>query len=160
MNSLLPAPMNAEDVKVASSLAHSVLLPERVRHRRAPSIILRIEWCRRQEMQARTQAGLEESRAEEEGLRDVLLNRDCTSQYLRSPPAVFERYAMGLEDGRTLVFANRHKTSFIAFRGYGRYNNWQEVTCQPMKITPTHRVPRRLILARLGIVVAFQEVND
>jgi hypothetical protein len=63
----------------------------------------RIEWCRRQRIQARTQPELEGWRAEEEGLQDAILNRDHTNQYRYSPPDVFERYAMGLEDGRALI---------------------------------------------------------
>ena len=66
-------------------------------------IMSRIEWCRRQRTQARTQDELEKWRAEEEGLRDAIFNRDHTNNYRYSPPDVFERYAMGLEDGRALV---------------------------------------------------------
>ena len=69
------------------------------------SLVARIEWCRRQEMQARTEAELEGWCAEEEGLRDALFKRDCTCQYRYSQPAVFERYAMGLEDGQALLRA-------------------------------------------------------
>jgi hypothetical protein len=68
--------------------------------------ITRIEWCQRQREQARTQAEREGWRAEEEGLRDALRNRDRTYQYRHSPPGVFdvfERYAMGHEDGRALI---------------------------------------------------------
>jgi hypothetical protein len=67
------------------------------------SLLARIEWCREQRMQARTQAELEGWRAEEEGLLDALLGRDHTSHYRYSPPGLFERYAMGLQDGRSLV---------------------------------------------------------
>ena len=67
------------------------------------SLIARIEWCQRQGTQARTQAELEGWRAEEEGLRDALLNRDRMYQYRCSPAGVLERYAMGLEDGQVLI---------------------------------------------------------
>lgn len=67
------------------------------------SIMTRIEWCRQQRAQARTQSELERWRAEEEGLRDAFLNRDHTNYYRFSPPDLFWRYAMGLEDGRALV---------------------------------------------------------
>ena len=67
------------------------------------SIIWRIEWCRRQSTQARAQRELEGWHAEEEGLRDALLNRDHSNQYRFGPPGVFERYAMGLQDGRALL---------------------------------------------------------
>ena len=60
--------------------------------------------------QTRTQAQLEGWPAEEDGLKDALLNRDRTYQYRDSPPCefdVFERYAMGLEDGRALMRLER-----------------------------------------------------
>lgn len=66
-------------------------------------IITRIEWCRKQRTKARTQPELEGWRAEEEGLRDAILDREHTNQYRYSPPAVSERYALGLEDGRALI---------------------------------------------------------
>ena len=69
------------------------------------SITSRIEWCRRQRTQARAQLELEGWQAEEEGLRDALLNRDHTNQYQQGPPGVFERYAMGLQDGQALILA-------------------------------------------------------
>lgn len=69
------------------------------------SITSRIEWCRRQRTQARAQLELEGWQAEEEGLRDALLNRDHTNQYQQGPPGVFERYAMGLQDGQALIRA-------------------------------------------------------
>ena len=68
-----------------------------------PSIVARIEWCRSQETQACTRAELDEWRAEEDGLRDALLHRDHTKLYRYSPPGVFVRYAMGLEDGHALI---------------------------------------------------------
>ena len=69
------------------------------------SIANRIEWCRRQRSLARTHSELQEWRAEEEGLRDALLNRDHTTQYQYSPPDVFERYSLGLHDGQALMRA-------------------------------------------------------
>ena len=74
-------------------------------------IMSRIEWCRQQRLQAHTQAELEGWHAEEEGLRDALLNRDHTKHYRYSPPVVFERYEMGFEDGRALIrlaWVDRH----------------------------------------------------
>ena len=67
------------------------------------NIISRIEWCRRQETQARTPLELEGWYAEEEGLRDALLNRDHTNQYRDYPQGVFERYLLGLQDGRAMI---------------------------------------------------------
>ena len=66
-------------------------------------LVARIEWCRRQRRRATTQREVDGWCAEEEGLWDALLERDHTDQYRHSPPSVFERYAMGLEDGRALI---------------------------------------------------------
>jgi hypothetical protein len=54
-------------------------------------------------MQACERLELDGWHAEEEGLRDALLNRDRSSQYRFGPSGVFERYAMGLQDGRALI---------------------------------------------------------
>ena len=67
------------------------------------NIASRIEWCRRQKTQACTQLELEGWQAEEGGLRDALFNRDHTTQYQQGQPDVFERYAMGLQDGHALL---------------------------------------------------------
>ena len=101
MTSLLAARMkNLEDLKrTVPRRPHCGSLDvERI----APTntfLVARLEWCQRQGTQALTQAELEGWRAEEEGLRDALLNRDRTYQYRCSPSGVLERYAMGLEDG-------------------------------------------------------------
>ena len=68
-------------------------------------IVSRIAWCRRQTMQARERLELDGWHAEEEGLRDALLNRDHTNQYRYGPSGVFERYVMGLQDGLALIRA-------------------------------------------------------
>ena len=67
------------------------------------SIASRIEWCRRQSTQARTQLEREGWHAEVEGLRDALLDRVHTNQYQHGPPGVFERYVIGLEDGYAIM---------------------------------------------------------
>ena len=67
------------------------------------SIASRIEWCQRQSTQARAQLELEGWQAEEEGLRDALFNRDHTNQYQQRSPGLFERYALGLQDGRAVI---------------------------------------------------------
>jgi hypothetical protein len=69
------------------------------------NIISRIEWCRRQETQARTPLELEGWQAEEEGVRDALLNRNHTHQYHHGPICVYCRYVMGLQDGEALIRA-------------------------------------------------------
>ena len=68
-------------------------------------VMFRIEWCRRQRAQARTKSELEGWHAEEEGLKDALLNRDHTNEYRHGPPDVFERYVLGFQDGRALIRA-------------------------------------------------------
>ena len=67
------------------------------------SIESRIEWCRKQSTQARAPRERAGWHAEEEGLRDALFNRDHTTQYQQGPLDVFERYAMGLQEGHALL---------------------------------------------------------
>lgn len=67
------------------------------------SILARIGWCQWQRTLAVTPLEREAWRAEEEGLRDAFLNRDHTKQYRYTRFEVFERYAMGIEDGKTLI---------------------------------------------------------
>lgn len=69
------------------------------------SIASRIDWCRRQKIQACALRELEGWQAEEEGLQDALLHRDHTTQYQQGPLGLFERYAMGLQDGKALIRA-------------------------------------------------------
>jgi hypothetical protein len=68
----------------------------------------RIEWCRQQSTQARTPLERAGWQAEEEGLRDALLNKNHTYQYQQGQPGVFERYAMGLQYGREVL-----RTAFV-----------------------------------------------
>ena len=67
------------------------------------SIMTRIEWCRRQSTQASRRREAEEWHAEEEGLRDALLNQDHSNQYRYDPQGLLVRYAIGLQDGRSLL---------------------------------------------------------
>jgi len=67
------------------------------------SVASRIEWCRRQKTPTCSQLEFEGWEAEEVGLRDALFNRDRTTQYQQRRPGVFERYAMGLQDGRSML---------------------------------------------------------
>jgi hypothetical protein len=67
------------------------------------SFASRIEWCRRQSTQARAPLERAGWQAEEEGLRDALLNKNHTYQYQQGPPGVFERYVMGLQYGREVL---------------------------------------------------------
>ena len=72
------------------------------------SIASRIEWCRRQSMQACTPLEAAGWQAEEDGLWDALLNRDHTTQYQHCPPGVFKRYVMGFQDGHALIHTGAH----------------------------------------------------
>lgn len=67
------------------------------------SIMARIEWCRSQRTQARGERETEEWHAEEEGLLDALLNADHSDKYRYSSTGIFERYTIGLQDGRALL---------------------------------------------------------
>ena len=70
------------------------------------SIASRIEWCRRQKTQARTQLEREGWQSELEGLCDALLNRGVhTTQYQHYLPGVFKRYVIGFQDGQALIRA-------------------------------------------------------
>lgn len=65
-------------------------------------LIARIGWCHRQAMNALTTEEMEEWWAEEQGLIDALLHRDCTYEY-EGRPVLCERYVMGLADGGALI---------------------------------------------------------
>jgi hypothetical protein len=69
------------------------------------SIASRIEWCQRQSTQTCAPLEIAGWRAEAEGLQDALLDSDHTTQYQQGPPRVFERYATGLQDGRSVLRA-------------------------------------------------------
>ena len=66
-------------------------------------IASRIEWCRRESTQVCAPLESTGWRAEAEGLQDALLHRDHTTQYQQGPPSVFERYVLGLSDGRAVL---------------------------------------------------------
>jgi hypothetical protein len=106
VNSLQPGwRKDLEDLKKTVPRRPRLRLPDvlqRLAHTNT-TLLARIEWCRRQRTQARTQAELEGWRAEEEGLRDALLNGDRTYEYRHSTAAVFKRYVMGLKQGQVLI---------------------------------------------------------
>jgi hypothetical protein len=77
-------------------------------------INVRIEWCRRQSAQARTEPEVDGWRAEEDGLRDALLNSDHTEAYRLCPPEIRERYVLGLQDGTALLRTSRIKRTIHA----------------------------------------------
>ena len=67
------------------------------------SIASRIDQCRWQSTQTCAPLEIAEWRAEAEGLQDALLHRDQTTQYQQGSPSVFERYALGLQDGQAVL---------------------------------------------------------
>jgi hypothetical protein len=62
----------------------------------------RIEWCHRQATEALTTLEAIEWYAEQNGLIDALIERDCSHDY-QSTPTLRERYTRGLQDGRVLI---------------------------------------------------------
>ena len=93
---LIPAPGHVyNDSRGSINVDHAV--------QASNSIVARIHWCQKQQVSARTELELEEWCAEEDGLRDALLQRNRTFLYQCSPSVVLQRYVMGLEDGRTLI---------------------------------------------------------
>ena len=70
-------------------------------------ISVRIEWCRRQSAQARTESEIDGWRAEADGLRDALMGIDHTDNYRLCPPEVLSRYVLGFQDGTALLRATR-----------------------------------------------------
>ena len=70
-------------------------------------ITVRIEWCRRQSAQARTEPEMDVWCAEANGLRDALMNTNHTDDYRLCSPEVLRRYMLGFEDGTALLRATR-----------------------------------------------------
>ena len=70
-------------------------------------ITVRIEWCRRQSAQARTEPEVDGWGAEADGLRDALLNSDHTDNYRQCPLETVRRYVLGVQDGTALLQAAR-----------------------------------------------------
>lgn len=68
---------------------------------------VRIEWCRKQSAQARTEPEADGWRAEGEGLRDAMMNRDHTNDYSLCHRKIRERYMLGFQDGTALLRATR-----------------------------------------------------
>lgn len=87
-------------------------------------ITIRIDWCRRQIAQARTEPELDGWRAEEDGLRDALLNSDHTEDYRLCPPEIRNRYVLGLQDGTALLRTVRIER---AIQHAGTYNSTPRV---------------------------------
>jgi hypothetical protein len=71
------------------------------------SLNVRIEWCRRQSAEARTEPEVDGWRAEADGLGDALMDTDRTDDYRLCPPDVLRRYVLGFQDGTALLRAAR-----------------------------------------------------
>ena len=87
------------------------------------SIASRIQWCRRQSTQAFVPLEIAEWCAEADGLQDALLHRDHTAEYQQGSPSVFERYALGLQDGQAVLrtaAVHQHVAPPIPQAGTGR----------------------------------------
>lgn len=66
---------------------------------------VRIAWCTRQCAQACSEPEVDGWRAEADGLRDALMNRDQTDTYRLCPPEILRRYELGFQDGTALLRA-------------------------------------------------------
>jgi hypothetical protein len=66
-------------------------------------LMARIEWCHEQKMHTQGQRESEEWHAEEDGLRDALLNEDHSNRYKSRLPGAYARYLIGLQDGRDML---------------------------------------------------------
>jgi hypothetical protein len=62
----------------------------------------RIEWCHRQATEALTTLEAIEWYAEQNGLIDALIERDCSHEY-QDRPTLLGRYTRGLQDGKVLI---------------------------------------------------------
>ena len=65
-------------------------------------LIARIEWCHRRATEALSTLEAIEWYAEQNGLIDALIERDCSHDY-QDTPTLLERYRRGLQDGRVLI---------------------------------------------------------
>src|SRR5262245_28881528 len=102
MNSLLAARINDDELMTIVNRACGELTTNH-----GNPLMARIESCQQQRSKAHTEADVEAWCAEEEGLTDALLDNDRTAYFQHRSSAVFERYSLGLEDGRALIRAAR-----------------------------------------------------
>ncbi|MBH0200967.1 MAG: hypothetical protein HP496_01370 [Nitrospira sp.] len=94
-------------------------------------IAVRIEWCRRQSTQARTEPEVGGWSAEADGLQDALLNSDHTDTYRLCPPEVLRRYQLGLRDGTALLEAARMRRVHAATTGTPQPTVWIGTNVRP-----------------------------
>jgi hypothetical protein len=72
-----------------------------------PPISMRIEWCQQRSRQARSEPEADAWRAEADGLRDAVMNRDHSDDYRLCSPEIHERYLLGLQDGIVMLQTTR-----------------------------------------------------
>ncbi|HMS86251.1 MAG TPA: hypothetical protein PKD12_21635 [Nitrospira sp.] len=72
-----------------------------------PPISARIEWCRQRSRQAHSEPEADAWQAEADGLRDAVMNRDHSDDYLLCSPEIRRRYLLGLQDGLALLQTTR-----------------------------------------------------
>jgi hypothetical protein len=108
MTTILTTLVKQEDAASSGSYGSSIGSTETADIRTC--LIARIGFCHMQAMKARTSQEAQGWRAEEEGLIDALLKRNCTYEY-QDRPGLLERYTMGLNDGGVLIGAARIKPS-------------------------------------------------
>ena len=94
-------------------------------------IAVRIEWCRRQSAQARTEPEVDGWSAEADGLRDALMNSDHTDNYRLCLPEVFRRYVLGFQDGTALLQAARVQPVHAATIGTPQPTFWIGTDVRP-----------------------------
>ena len=67
------------------------------------AVTCRIAWCRRQRARASNPMEWEAWRAEEDGLRDAVLQRDHLHKYRAHSPNLLRRYLLGFQDAKTIM---------------------------------------------------------
>ena len=72
-----------------------------------PPISVRIEWCRQRSIQARSEPEADAWRAEADGLRDAVMNRNHSDDYRLCSEEIRDRYLQGLQDGIAMLQATR-----------------------------------------------------
>ena len=99
MTTTLPGLLNQVDAATSHPPRQSITTPSSDVNE---CLIARIGWCHRQAMEALTTLEAEGWYAEQNGLIDALIERECAHEY-HNRPALRERYNRGLQDGRVLI---------------------------------------------------------
>ena len=94
-------------------------------------ITVRMEWCRKQSMLARTEPEVDGWSAEADGLRDALMNSDHTDAYRLCPPEILRRYVLGFQDGTAMLQAARVQRVHAATTGTPQQIYWLGTDVRP-----------------------------